>query len=219
MSFHIKYPSKGSDDVLGFTTIGCKTIISILFRSITRMGIKSFLSISAQTQIKKISFPFYSVFLVEPNLNIFVFSYLFNRQIQALLLYFQYFLTSIMKHNIRSFDQHAFSLAITHIDLFMHYTNYIYSPHISHKIHLCYLFYVSHFACVNAFLLPQLATNTLERVAPLTHAVGNVLKRVFVIGFSIIIFGMHSYTPIYMFNYCTLIFFLSPCLYTYCTSF
>jgi hypothetical protein len=35
----------------------------------------------------------------------------------------------------------------------------------------------------------QLATNTLERVAPLTHAVGNVLKRVFVIGFSIIIFG------------------------------
>jgi hypothetical protein len=35
----------------------------------------------------------------------------------------------------------------------------------------------------------QLATNTLERVAPLTHAVGNVLKRVFVIGFSILIFG------------------------------
>ncbi|KAF9672383.1 hypothetical protein SADUNF_Sadunf11G0036100 [Salix dunnii] len=35
----------------------------------------------------------------------------------------------------------------------------------------------------------MLATNTLERVAPLTHAVGNVLKRVFVIGFSIIIFG------------------------------
>lgn len=35
----------------------------------------------------------------------------------------------------------------------------------------------------------QIATNTLERVAPLTHAVGNVLKRVFVIGFSIIIFG------------------------------
>lgn len=35
----------------------------------------------------------------------------------------------------------------------------------------------------------QLATNTLERVAPLTHAVGNVLKRVFVIGLSIIIFG------------------------------
>jgi hypothetical protein len=35
----------------------------------------------------------------------------------------------------------------------------------------------------------QVATNTLERVAPLTHAVGNVLKRVFVIGFSIIIFG------------------------------
>lgn len=37
----------------------------------------------------------------------------------------------------------------------------------------------------------QLATNTLERVAPLTHAVGNVLKRVFVIGFSIIVFGMY----------------------------
>nr|GFA00277.1 triose phosphate/phosphate translocator, chloroplastic [Tanacetum cinerariifolium] len=34
-----------------------------------------------------------------------------------------------------------------------------------------------------------IATNTLERVAPLTHAVGNVLKRVFVIGFSIIVFG------------------------------
>ncbi|XP_041026142.1 triose phosphate/phosphate translocator, chloroplastic isoform X1 [Juglans microcarpa x Juglans regia] len=38
-------------------------------------------------------------------------------------------------------------------------------------------------------LYNQLATNTLERVAPLTHAVGNVLKRVFVIGFSILIFG------------------------------
>ncbi|KAH9772419.1 triose phosphate/phosphate translocator TPT [Citrus sinensis] len=36
---------------------------------------------------------------------------------------------------------------------------------------------------------PELATNTLERVAPLTHAVGNVLKRVFVIGFSIVVFG------------------------------
>jgi len=35
----------------------------------------------------------------------------------------------------------------------------------------------------------QIATNTLERVAPLTHAVGNVLKRVFVIGFSIVVFG------------------------------
>jgi solute carrier family 35 protein E1 len=35
----------------------------------------------------------------------------------------------------------------------------------------------------------QVATNTLERVTPLTHAVGNVLKRVFVIGFSIIAFG------------------------------
>eukprot|EP00249_Psilotum_nudum_P016952 c26073_g1_i1 orf=849-2252(-) len=38
-------------------------------------------------------------------------------------------------------------------------------------------------------LYNQLANNTLERVAPLTHAVGNVLKRVFVIGFSIIFFG------------------------------
>ncbi|XP_044962968.1 triose phosphate/phosphate translocator, chloroplastic-like isoform X1 [Hordeum vulgare subsp. vulgare] len=38
-------------------------------------------------------------------------------------------------------------------------------------------------------LYNQVATNTLQRVAPLTHAVGNVLKRVFVIGFSIIIFG------------------------------
>uniref|UniRef100_A0A1D1YFA4 Triose phosphate/phosphate translocator, chloroplastic n=1 Tax=Anthurium amnicola TaxID=1678845 RepID=A0A1D1YFA4_9ARAE len=38
-------------------------------------------------------------------------------------------------------------------------------------------------------LYNQIATNTLERVAPLTHAVGNVLKRVFVIGFSIIAFG------------------------------
>ncbi|XP_011027772.1 PREDICTED: triose phosphate/phosphate translocator, chloroplastic-like isoform X1 [Populus euphratica] len=38
-------------------------------------------------------------------------------------------------------------------------------------------------------LYNQLATNTLERVAPLTHAVGNVLKRVFVIGFSILVFG------------------------------
>uniref|UniRef100_A0A5B7BBX6 Putative Glucose-6-phosphate/phosphate translocator-related n=1 Tax=Davidia involucrata TaxID=16924 RepID=A0A5B7BBX6_DAVIN len=38
-------------------------------------------------------------------------------------------------------------------------------------------------------LYNQVATNTLERVAPLTHAVGNVLKRVFVIGFSIVVFG------------------------------
>ncbi|KAJ4960443.1 hypothetical protein NE237_020353 [Protea cynaroides] len=38
-------------------------------------------------------------------------------------------------------------------------------------------------------LYNQLATNTLERVSPLTHAVGNVLKRVFVIGFSIVVFG------------------------------
>ncbi|KAI4328537.1 hypothetical protein L6164_020883 [Bauhinia variegata] len=38
-------------------------------------------------------------------------------------------------------------------------------------------------------LYNQVAANTLERVAPLTHAVGNVLKRVFVIGFSIVVFG------------------------------
>ncbi|KAF3557374.1 hypothetical protein F2Q69_00013031 [Brassica cretica] len=38
-------------------------------------------------------------------------------------------------------------------------------------------------------LYNQLATNTLERVAPLTHAVRNILKRVFVIGFAIVIFG------------------------------
>ncbi|XAR66504.1 hypothetical protein NMG60_11012772 [Bertholletia excelsa] len=38
-------------------------------------------------------------------------------------------------------------------------------------------------------LYNQLATNTLERVAPLTHAVGNVMKRVFVIGFTILVFG------------------------------
>ena len=45
------------------------------------------------------------------------------------------------------------------------------------------------------FFCIQLATNTLERVAPLTHAVGNVLKRVFVIGFSILTFGRFiSYT-------------------------
>lgn len=42
-------------------------------------------------------------------------------------------------------------------------------------------------------MISQLATNTLERVAPLTHAVGNVLKRVFVIGFSIIVFGNSLY--------------------------
>lgn len=45
-----------------------------------------------------------------------------------------------------------------------------------------------HYKLVLGFHL-QLATNTLERVAPLTHAVGNVLKRVFVIGFSIVVFG------------------------------
>jgi solute carrier family 35 protein E1 len=53
-------------------------------------------------------------------------------------------------------------------------------------------------------LYNQLATNTLERVAPLTHAVGNVLKRVFVIGFSIIVFGkctvlFHEMNSAYMF--------------------
>jgi hypothetical protein len=45
----------------------------------------------------------------------------------------------------------------------------------------------------NAIVPWQVATNTLERVAPLTHAVGNVLKRVFVIGFSIIVFGKCNY--------------------------
>ncbi|ONK80128.1 uncharacterized protein A4U43_C01F14170 [Asparagus officinalis] len=51
--------------------------------------------------------------------------------------------------------------------------------------------FITDLICVGLFyhLYNQLATNTLERVAPLTHAVGNVLKRVFVIGFSIIIFG------------------------------
>ena len=38
-------------------------------------------------------------------------------------------------------------------------------------------------------LYNQIATNTLERVTPLTHDVGNVLKWVFVIGLSIIMFG------------------------------
>ncbi|PHU29790.1 Triose phosphate/phosphate translocator, chloroplastic [Capsicum chinense] len=37
--------------------------------------------------------------------------------------------------------------------------------------------------------IAKIATNTLERVAPLTHAVGNVLKRVFVIVFSIVVSG------------------------------
>lgn len=53
----------------------------------------------------------------------------------------------------------------------------------------------------------QLATNTLERVAPLTHAVGNVLKRVFVIGFSIIIFG-NLYIYIIVFYNLTYYFFI-----------
>ncbi|KAF8725486.1 hypothetical protein HU200_020012 [Digitaria exilis] len=50
---------------------------------------------------------------------------------------------------------------------------------------------ISNFFVVGLFyhLYNQVATNTLERVAPLSHAIGNVLKRVFVIGFSIIVFG------------------------------
>ncbi|KAG9447795.1 hypothetical protein H6P81_013923 [Aristolochia fimbriata] len=66
--------------------------------------------------------------------------------------------------------QHGFSDAITKVGM----TKFISD-----------LFWVGMFY----HLYNQLATNTLERVAPLTHAVGNVLKRVFVIGFSIIIFG------------------------------
>jgi solute carrier family 35 protein E1 len=38
-------------------------------------------------------------------------------------------------------------------------------------------------------LYSQLATNTLEQITPLTHVVCNVLKWVFVIGLSIIMFG------------------------------
>lgn len=41
-------------------------------------------------------------------------------------------------------------------------------------------------------LYNQLAKNTLERVAPLTHAVGNVLERVFVIGFSSVVFAIRK---------------------------
>ncbi|KAG2615595.1 triose phosphate/phosphate translocator, chloroplastic-like [Panicum virgatum] len=50
---------------------------------------------------------------------------------------------------------------------------------------------ITNFFVVGLFyhLYNQVATNTLERVAPLSHAIGNVLKRVFVIGFSIIVFG------------------------------
>lgn len=51
-------------------------------------------------------------------------------------------------------------------------------------------FFVLTFICLPKIMNIQVATNTLERVAPLTHAVGNVLKRVFVIGFSIIVFGI-----------------------------
>ncbi|KAM3264920.1 hypothetical protein P3L10_001914 [Capsicum annuum] len=41
----------------------------------------------------------------------------------------------------------------------------------------------------NQLFHEYIATNTLERVAPLIHAVGNVLKRVFVIVFSIVVSG------------------------------
>jgi hypothetical protein len=37
-------------------------------------------------------------------------------------------------------------------------------------------------------MLIHVATDTLELVAPLSHAIGNVLTRVFIIGFSIIVF-------------------------------
>ncbi|KAL3617097.1 hypothetical protein CASFOL_039491 [Castilleja foliolosa] len=50
-----------------------------------------------------------------------------------------------------------------------------------------YISIIALFVCIPPAII--LATNTLERVAPLTHAVGNVLKRVFVIGFSILVFG------------------------------
>ncbi|KAG0495810.1 hypothetical protein HPP92_000501 [Vanilla planifolia] len=66
--------------------------------------------------------------------------------------------------------QHGFGDAITKVGLTKFITD---------------LFWVGMFY----HLYNQVATNTLERVAPLTHAVGNVLKRVFVIGFSIIVFG------------------------------
>ncbi|OEL24246.1 Triose phosphate/phosphate translocator TPT, chloroplastic [Dichanthelium oligosanthes] len=66
--------------------------------------------------------------------------------------------------------QHGFNEAITKVGLQKFVTD----------LFLVGLFY---------HLYNQVATNTLERVAPLTHAVGNVLKRVFVIGFSIIAFG------------------------------
>lgn len=62
---------------------------------------------------------------------------------------------------------------------------------------ILYLRETVYFHCFKRIILLwitwQLATNTLERVAPLTHAVGNVLKRVFVIGFSIIVFGNTSF--------------------------
>ncbi|XP_010259537.1 PREDICTED: triose phosphate/phosphate translocator, chloroplastic-like isoform X2 [Nelumbo nucifera] len=66
--------------------------------------------------------------------------------------------------------QHGFSDAIAKVGIFKFLSD---------------LFWIGMFY----HLYNQLATNTLERVAPLTHAVGNVLKRVFVIGFSIVVFG------------------------------
>jgi hypothetical protein len=68
-------------------------------------------------------------------------------------------------------------------------------PMLKELLHKCYVLSLGtslegsrwpiKFSCLKL----QLANNTLERVAPLTHAVGNVLKRVFVIGFSIVVFG------------------------------
>jgi len=57
----------------------------------------------------------------------------------------------------------------------------------------------------------QVATNTLERVAPLTHAVGNVLKRVFVIGFSIIVFGKYRDLPSLLLKFNLHEFLYAPC--------
>lgn len=56
------------------------------------------------------------------------------------------------------------------------------NDHIQHNFSLMFSLFIN-------LLYFKIATNTLERVAPLTHAVGNVLKRVFVIGFSIVVFG------------------------------
>lgn len=78
-------------------------------------------------------------------------------------------------------------------------TRYIFSLSILHFfIKFSYFFFLQNFIWCEiptrswtnrVSMVHQIATNTLERVAPLTHAVGNVLKRVFVIGFSIIVFG------------------------------